>query len=131
MIPEIVKYQADHLIDLMEITDAVSQRAVAIERHISEGRGLGWSAILDGRCIGYVAAIDEGEMMTIWLTVSHELLKRPLWFHKASKRLYKQIKDHANGKPIQILCDKSNAAALKWAWAMGFKCTTKVVMEAA
>lgn len=129
MHPEIVPFEAEHLIDLMDVTDTIAQQAVAAERNAKHG-GMAWSAMLDGKCIGCAIVLNEVSKFTIWVNTSPELLKHKLWFHRTSKRLYAEVKARAGGLPIQILCDTSNARALKWAWSFGFKTTAHTVLEA-
>jgi hypothetical protein len=127
---EIVNFKAEHIIPMVEVTDAVARRAVAVENNTKEG-GLAWSAMEDGECIGWVACLNEGDVYTIWLTTTPKLLAHPVWFHRVSKRLLKVVKEKAQGKSIQILCDKSHRQSLRWAYRMGFKATDKIVMECA
>lgn len=130
MSPSLAPFQAEHLIDLMDVTDTIARQAVAAERNAEAG-GMAWSALLDGKCIGCAVVLNEGAKFTIWVNTTPELLEHKVWFHRTAKRLFGQVKERANGLPIQILCDVSNAKALKWAWSFGFKCTPMTVLEAA
>lgn len=129
MTPEIVNFQADHIADLMEVDEFVAQRAVMAERNIAIG-GLGWSAMLDGKCIGCAIILKESARYTIWVNTSPELLRHKLWFHKTAQKLYQKVREHAAGMPIQILCDASVAKNMKWGRAFGFKPTSHVILEA-
>jgi hypothetical protein len=129
MNPEIVNFKAEHLIDLMDVDDFISQLAIMAERNIELG-GLGWSAMLEGKCIGFAIVWKESTRYTIWVTTSPELLKHKLWFHKKSQELYKEVREHAAGMPIQILCDTSSERNMKWAKAFGFKQSPHVILEA-
>jgi hypothetical protein len=129
MNPEIVNFQAEHLIDMMEIDEFLAQKAVMAERNLAHG-GLGWSAMLEGRCIGCAIIMKESNRYTIWVTTTPELLQHKLWFHKKSQELYRKVREHAAGVPIQILCDTSVPKNIKWAKAFGFKLTPHTILEA-
>lgn len=129
MSPNIIPFQAEHLIDLMEVDDFMAQRAVMAERNIELG-GLGWSAMLDGKCIGCAIIMKESTRYTIWVNTSPELLRHKLWFHKQAQKLYQQVRERAAGAPIQIMCDASVAKNMKWARAFKFKPTSHVILEA-
>jgi hypothetical protein len=129
MSPSIIPFQAEHIIDLMDVDPFLAQQAVMAERNIELG-GLGWSAMLDGKCIGCAAVLKESTRYTIWVTTSPELLRHKIWFHKKSQELYQKVHEHAAGLPIQITCDTSVAMNMKWAKAFGFKPTPRMVLEA-
>ena len=129
MSPEIIPFQAEHIIDLMEVDEYLAQQVVFAERNIELG-GLGWSAMLDGKCIGFAIVQRESTRYKIWVTTTPELLRHKLWFHKTSLELYQKVREHAAGVPIQIVCDTSIAMNMKWAKAFGFKPTPQAVLEA-
>lgn len=129
MSPEIVPFQAEHIVDLMDVDEFLAQRAVMAERNIASG-GLGWSAMLDGKCIGCAIILKESARYTIWVNTTPELLRHKLWFHRTAQRLYLQVRERAAGAPIQILCDTSVSKNVKWAKAFGFKPTPNMILEA-
>jgi hypothetical protein len=130
MSPEIIPFQAEHIVDLMDVDDFIAQSAVFAERNMELG-GLGWSAMLDGKCIGCAIIQRETARYVIWVHTTPELLRRKLWFHKTSLELYGKVREHAAGTPIQIICDASVERHMKWAKVFGFKPTPRVILEAA
>lgn len=130
MNPELVKFKAEHIIDMVDVTDTIARQAVSAEANAKNG-GMAWSAMLGEKCIGCAIVFDEGTKVSIWVTTTPTLIGHKIWFHRTARQLYKRVKEYAAAKklPIQILCDVSNPRALKWAWSFGFKCTPLTILE--
>lgn len=116
---EIVPFRAEHLIEMkVEVDEHVAKRAVMIESN----PGPKYSALLDGKCIGSGGALwIHGRVFMCWLNATPELTKRPIAFHKLTKRLFEDFKARYNWQRIEAQCVVESHKNIKWARSFGFE----------